>query len=98
MTKAPEPGEVNPEDVSEQREDNKIVSDRADRLLRMKLRQRADCIGHARLHVDETFAAGHGMSRSAFGGPRFEEAGIALSHFREPKAVAVTNRHLDVPG
>src|SRR5437879_6888358 len=63
MPKAPEPREVNREDVSEEGEDNEVVSDNADCVVGVALSERTDCSGRALLHIDEPFAARHSVPR-----------------------------------
>src|SRR5207249_5199247 len=57
MPKAPELREVDREDVSEEGEDNEVVSDNADCVVGVALSERTDCSGRALLHIDEPFAA-----------------------------------------
>ena len=95
MPKAPEPREVNREDVREEGEDNEVVSDNADCVVGVALSERTDCSGRALLHIDESFAARHSVPRSFVGHPSLEDAGIALSHFAEGEAVEFTDIHFD---
>lgn len=94
MTQPPEVRQLYSQDSGENGEDNKVVGDDADRLLRVASRYLLNGVPGAGLDVDEALTGGHSVG-GAFGAePGLQEAGKAGADLSEGEPLRLADVHL----